>query len=59
MTNNAECPQENKMRRPEKLTSMSDVASQRKWVGLTPETCQDNNCLRDVAEFRSSYGKCE
>lgn len=59
MSKSAECPQENKIHRPEKLTSMSDVASQRVWLGLIPETSQDNNCLRDVAEFRSSYGKCE
>lgn len=55
----AESPQETKMHRTEKLTSISDVASQREYLALTLENCQNNNCIRDVGEFRSSYGKCE
>lgn len=54
-----ECPQETKIHSHEKLTNTSDVASQREYLRLTLENYSDNNCLRDVGEFRSSYGKCE
>lgn len=44
----AKSPQETKTHRPEKLTSISDVASQREYLGLTPENYYDNNCIRHV-----------
>lgn len=52
-----ESPQETKRQGLEKL-SISHVGSQR-YLGLTPENYYDNNCIRDVGEFRSRYGKCE
>lgn len=55
----AEYPQETKIHTLEKLTSISDADSQREYLGLTLENYYDNNCIRDVGEFRSSYGKCE